>query len=100
MTQPRPHTTAPPRLRQRILAALRLRRAELIYLAGLVAFAALAVSAHLYAYFGWDIAAERDLQQLPLPSLAAAMRFVSVFGNTWHPFALTAATCLAFLAWR
>ena len=100
MTQPRTTAPTPPRLRRRLLAALRLRRVELIYLAGLVAFAALAVSAHLYAYFGWDVIAERALQQLPVPGLAAAMRFVSFFGNTWYPFALTAATCLAFLARR
>ena len=100
MTQPRTTAPTPPRLRRRLLAALRLRRVELIYLAGLVAFAALAVSAHLYAYFGWDVSAERALQQLPVPGLAAAMRFVSFFANTWHPFALTAATCLAFFPRR
>ncbi|PYS88405.1 MAG: hypothetical protein DMF64_20515 [Acidobacteria bacterium] len=100
-----PNTTQPPlpqtrRARLRRLAALRLRRAELIYLAALVAFAVLAVCAHLYAYFGWDISAERFVQQLPLPGLAAVMRFVSLFGNTWHPYALTAVTCLIFLTWR
>jgi membrane-associated phospholipid phosphatase len=102
---PEPETTQMPlpptrRARLRRLAALRLRRAELIYLAALVAFAVLAVCAHLYAYFGWDISAERFVQQLPLPALAGAMRFVSFFGNTWHPYALTVVTCLIFLAWH
>lgn len=94
---PQPHTR---RARLRRLAALRLRRAEVIYLAALVAFAVLAVCAHLYAYFGWDVRAELYIQQLPVPGLARAMRFVSFFGNTWHPFALTTLTCLIFLVWR
>jgi undecaprenyl-diphosphatase len=72
----------------------------MIYLAALIAFAALAVCAHLYAYFGWDVSTERFIQHLPVPGLSGAMRFVSLFGNTWHPYALTAATCLIFLAWQ
>ncbi|MFL6211035.1 MAG: phosphatase PAP2 family protein [Pyrinomonadaceae bacterium] len=81
----------------RRLAALRLRRAELSFLAALIAFGALAACAHLYAYFGWDVAAAHALQHAPVPGLFTFMRLVSVFGNTWHPFALTTATCLVFL---
>ena len=101
---PDPTATPPPSARRtlRWLAALRLRRAEGVYLAGLVAFAALTVGARLYAYFGWDVRAAAALQHAPVPGLFALMRAVSVFGNTWHPFALTTATCLALLArgWR
>ena len=86
----------------RRLAARRLRRAELIYLVALLAFAALALLAHRAAYFGWDVAAAQWLQRLPVPGLPGVMRFISYFGNGWHPFALTTAMCLLLLVrgWR
>jgi undecaprenyl-diphosphatase len=92
----------PPRRRTllRRLAARRLRRAEVVYLAALVLFAALAVAAHLNAYFGWDVSAAQTVQRARAPGFAPLMRFVSVFGNTWHPYALTGATCLLLLARR
>ena len=95
-------TPAPRRALLRRLAARRLRRAELIYFAVLVLFAALAVLSHRAAYFGWDVAGAQALQQWPVPGLRSVMLFVSFFGNDWHPFALTTATCLLFLArgWR
>ncbi len=91
------HAATLQRTRLRQLAARRLGRAELIYLAAFVAFAVLAVCAHLYTYFGWDARVASTLQQLPVPGLFTFMRGVSLFGNTWHPFALTTATGLAFL---
>ncbi len=95
-TTPTQATTTQRTLLRR-LAARRLRRAELLYLALLTAFVVLAVCAHFYTYFGWDARAAHALQQLPVPGLVNFMRGVSFFGNTWHPFALTTATCLAFL---
>lgn len=91
--------TATQRTLLRRLAAGRLRRAELIYLAAFTAFAVLAVCAHLYTYFGWDARVAIALQQLPVPGLFNFMRAVSYPGNRWHPFALTTATVLVLL-WR
>lgn len=75
-------------------AVRRLRRAQVIYLVGLAAFAVLALFAHFYSYFGWDLRVAQTLQSFDAPALAAFMRAVSVIGNTWHPYALTAVTVI------
>jgi membrane-associated phospholipid phosphatase len=82
----------------RRLAAYRLKRAEVIYLTALAVFAVLAVLAHLHAHFGWDVPVALAIQRLP--HLFWPMRFVSIFGNRWHPFALTTTTSLIFLLCR
>ncbi len=76
----------------RRLAALRLRRAEVAYLGALVAFAALALLAHWHAHFGWDLSVALAVQRAP--HMLWPARVISVFGNRWHPHALTAATIL------
>lgn len=76
----------------------RIRRAQLLYAATLVLFATLALLAHLYAYFGWDVAVVRMVQSVDQPWLLAAMRAVSVVGDGWLPYALTAATTIALAA--
>jgi membrane-associated phospholipid phosphatase len=78
----------------------RLWRAEVFYALGLAAFAVLAVLAHAYAYFAWDLRLAREIQSFDSPAWAAFMDWVSVFGNHWTPHALTVATALLFLAWR
>jgi undecaprenyl-diphosphatase len=70
------------------------------YAAGLAAFAVLAVLAHAYAYFGWDLRLARAIQSFDSPAWAAFMDWVSVFGNRWTPDAIVVATMLAFFAWR
>jgi undecaprenyl-diphosphatase len=75
----------------------RLLRAEVVYAAALAAFAVLAVLAHQYAYFGWDLRLARFIQSDNSTAWAAFMDWASVFGNRWTPHALTAATALAFL---
>ncbi|MBA2340389.1 MAG: phosphatase PAP2 family protein [Pyrinomonadaceae bacterium] len=92
--------SAQPQLSPRRRAAQRLLRAEIRYAAALAAFTLLAVFAHFYSYFGWDLRAERALQSLAIPGLEALMRFVSFFGNTWHPHAITAITLSLFLYFR
>ncbi len=89
----------PPRRRTllRRLAAYRLKRARLIYLLVLAAFALLALLAHRTAYFNWDVAVAQWWQQRSPWGLFNLMRFISVFGNGWHPFALTTVTVLLFL---
>jgi MYXO-CTERM domain-containing protein len=84
------------RLVERIIAARKLVRAEWVFYLALAAFAVLAVLAHLYAYFNWDVRATLALQTLPVPGLLAFMRAVSTFGDSWHGWALTALAMLAF----
>jgi membrane-associated phospholipid phosphatase len=68
----------------------RLWRAETIYVVSLTGFAVLALLAHIYAYFGWDLQAASALQSVP--GLYPLMRAVSVIGNGLIPFVLTAVT--------
>src|SRR5437763_1242787 len=63
----------------RRLAALRLKRAEVIYLTALITFAVFAALAHLYAHFGWDVPVALAIQRVP--HLLLPMRGVSFFGN-------------------
>lgn len=76
----------------------RLVRAETLFIITLIAFAVLALLAHMYAYFSWDLAAARELQTVRWPGFSQFMRLVSVPGNGWIPYALTASTVIAFLA--
>ena len=85
---------------KRRLAVRRLWRAETIYALMLIAFAVLAIFAHLNAYFAWDLTAARTLQTFPLPGLFGLMRMVSFFGNGWHPYALTFVTFVVLLLWN
>jgi membrane-associated phospholipid phosphatase len=78
----------------------RILRAEVIYSLGLAAFAILAVLAHVYAYFAWDLTAAHFVQSFEAVWWARFMAFVSVVGNSWHPHALTFAVALVFFAWR
>lgn len=75
----------------------RLWRAEVFYIAALAVFAVLALLAHLYAYFGWDLAASTWLQTLPVPGLYTFMRVVSLAGDRWIPWALSGLTVILFL---
>ena len=90
----------PPRRWQRLRAARRLLRVELYYVVTLAAFAVLTFFAYYNAYFGWDVRAARALQTFPLPGLFEFMRVVSIAGNNWKPYALTALTALLFFAFR
>ncbi len=75
-------------------AARRLWRAQTVYTVVLLAFGALAVFAHLYKYFSWDLEAARFIQSLP--GLHALMSFVSLFGNGLIPWVLTILTMILF----
>lgn len=94
MTEERPSTTGP--LEEGNLqigdvlvtpprAARRAAWAEMSFLVGLCLYAVLAVLAHRYAYFEWDLKLERDIQSISVPGFASAMIGVSVLGNTWVP---------------
>lgn len=84
----------------RLRAIRRLRRAETYYAVSLTLFAALAVLARFYAYFAWDLGVARAVQSLDAPGMLGFMRFVSLFGNSWTPYAITAATVILFFIFR
>ena len=86
--------------RRRRRESRRLWRAEVFYAAALAAFAVLAVLAHAYAYFAWDLRAARAVQSFDSPAWAAFMDWVSFFGNRWTPDAIAVLTALAFFARR
>jgi len=87
-------------VRRRAREARRLLRAEVIYSAVLAVFAVLAVLAHEYAYFAWDLRLARAIQSNDSEAYAAFMVWASVFGNRWTPHALTTATAVAFFFMR
>ncbi len=88
--QVKPEVHEPSRRR----AVRRLRRAQVFYALGLAAFAVLALFAHFYSYFGWDLRVSQALQTFDSPALLAFMRAVSFIGNVWHPYALTTVTVI------
>src|SRR4028118_628507 len=75
-------------------------RAEVLYTLSLTGVAVLALLAHFNAYFGWDLRASRAPQSLSVPGLFTAMRFLSLFGDDWIPYALTTLTAIIFLIFR
>ncbi len=83
---------------RRRLAARRLLRAELYYVASLAGFAALAGLARMHPYFEWDLRAAKAIQSVP--GIFEFMRVVSIPGDGWIPHAIAAATVLFFLLIR
>jgi membrane-associated phospholipid phosphatase len=85
-------------------AVRRLLRAEVIYVVALGAFAILAIFAYLDPYFAWDlkVSSAFNWSTLTLPGLFPLMRFMSVFGDSVIPYALTVLTAIIFLyfGWR
>jgi membrane-associated phospholipid phosphatase len=76
--------------------------AKTAYVSALALFSTLAVFAHFYPYFSWDLAAARAMQALHLPGLLAFMRATSFFGDRGVPDLMIAATVITFLllGWR
>ncbi|HLL16779.1 MAG TPA: phosphatase PAP2 family protein [Pyrinomonadaceae bacterium] len=84
----------------RRVAASRLWRAQVRYGVVLLAFAVLAFFARANAYFAWDRAVAHWIQGFRAPALDWLMYFVSYVGYGVIPYAIAAATALAFLAAR
>jgi membrane-associated phospholipid phosphatase len=82
------------RLVERLAAARKLSRAEAVFLVALAAFAVLALYAHAYAYFAWDLRATLALQSVGTPGFPSLMRVTSVFGNGANGWLLAALTLL------
>ncbi|MER3428431.1 MAG: hypothetical protein C4334_10075 [Pyrinomonas sp.] len=87
------------KIKKRVIVA-RIRRAQVLYGAAFVLFATLALLAHLYAHFAWDVAATRLIQSFDQPWLLAVMRAVSVAGDGWIPYALTGTTAAVLAAMK
>jgi len=98
-SEPLPVEGARRRLLRR-LAASRLWRAQVRYGVVLLAFAVLAFYARANAYFAWDRAVAHWIQGFRTPVLDALMYLVSYIGYGVIPYAIAAATALAFLAAR
>jgi undecaprenyl-diphosphatase len=81
---------------RRLAAARRLLRAEAVFLAGLAAFAVLALLAKANAYFSWDRSVARAVQSIPLPGMEALMRAVSFLGDGVTSWVIVVAALLLF----
>jgi undecaprenyl-diphosphatase len=86
------------RVAGRRVAARKLARAEVSYVIALAVFAVLAIFAHAYAYFAWDLEITRALQTRA--GLLSFMRAVSFFDDSWHGWALAFVALVGFLARR
>jgi undecaprenyl-diphosphatase len=92
---------APPAVpRQR--AVRRLWRAETVYIVALGAFAVLAIFAYLDPYFSWDVRVSKafNWDTFAPPGLFPLLRFISVFGNSFTPYAMTVLTVIIFFVFR
>src|SRR6266404_682168 len=64
-------------------AASRARWAETVFFLVLMIYGVLALLAHRYADFGWDVTLARGVQAVSLPGFDALMTAVSLLGNGW-----------------
>jgi membrane-associated phospholipid phosphatase len=80
-------------------AVRRLWRAEMVYFVALGAFAVLAVFAYLDPYFAWDlkVSSAFNWTKFTPPGVSDFLVFMSVFGNSWIPYALSGLTILIFV---
>ena len=78
-------------------AAARARWAETVFLVALAAYAVLAVLAHRYAYFDWDLSLARSLQSISIRGFEGAMIGVSFLGNGWVAWPLVIVTGIVLI---
>jgi membrane-associated phospholipid phosphatase len=78
-------------------AIRRAKWAERVFLAALIGCAALAVLAHRYAYFEWDVALAQRIQSVTSPGFGGLMTVVSLLGSGWLPWALVVTTGLVLI---
>ncbi|HXG91351.1 MAG TPA: phosphatase PAP2 family protein [Blastocatellia bacterium] len=81
-------------------AALRARWAEMVFITALAAYAVMAVLAHRYAYFEWDLTIARGIQSITVPGFYELMVGVSWLGNGAVPFILVVGAGLALVLAR
>lgn len=92
---------APPAV-PRPRAVRRLWRAETIYFVALGAFAILAIFAYLDPYFSWDLrfSTAFNWNSFAPFGLFPLLHFMSVFGNSFTPYAMTVVMVIIFLVFR
>jgi undecaprenyl-diphosphatase len=78
-------------------AASRARWAAAIFFVVLIIYGAVAVLAHRYSYFNWDVTLARGIQAVSLPGFAALMTAVSLLGNGWIACPLVIVAGLALI---
>lgn len=81
-------------------ALIRAYRAEIVFLLALASYSVMAVLAHRYAYFGWDLWLARMIQSITLPGFNLLLAWVSELGNGWKAYAIVIAAGLALVAAR
>lgn len=81
-------------------AVRRAYRAEVVLVIALCFYAALAVLAHRYAYFDWDLSLARRIQSVAVPGFKTLMIWVSALGSGWTPVALVTVTGVALIVGR
>ena len=81
-------------------AARRAYRAEVVFAVGLSLYSLLAVLAHLYAYFAWDLALARLIQSIELPGFSTLMIWISALGSGWLSVAIVVGAGLLLIAAR
>jgi undecaprenyl-diphosphatase len=91
---------SPPTQKRRARIVRLLWRAEMFYAAGLMAFAVLALFAHAYAHFGWDVTVQQVVRRISLPGFGGLMRIISIAGDGKIPHTVAGLTCVLFLLQR
>jgi membrane-associated phospholipid phosphatase len=81
-------------------AVVRARWAEIVFISGLSIYAVLALLAHRYAYFDWDVSIATRTQSVNLPGFSTLMIWVSLLGSGWVPSALVGGASLAMILAR
>jgi undecaprenyl-diphosphatase len=79
-------------------AARRARWAEIIFVIALSFYAVLAVMAHYYAYFDWDVQINHAIRSITLPGFSSLMVGLSWLGSDLAPIVLVVGTGVALMA--
>jgi undecaprenyl-diphosphatase len=95
-----PESPAPPVTVSPRRAAKRAYWAEVTFAVALGVYAIMAVLAHVYAYFGWDLNLARSIQSISLPGFRMAMAGLSALGSGWLSVAIVGGAGLALVAAR
>src|SRR6266571_1643392 len=81
-------------------ALSRARWAEVVFVSCLIVYAILAILAHRYAYFAWDVAVAERVQSIHSESFKQLMIWISAFGTGWLAAALVVGAGVALILAR
>lgn len=81
-------------------AIIRAYRGEIGFAVFLGAYTAMAILAHRYAYFEWDLRLARMIQSITWPGFHLFMVLVSELGSGWKAFAIVIGAGAALIAAR